>query len=121
MVKQGYPSVDKNDHYAILYLLNKGLQWNPKVEGKQNFVTLRAKYAFHVQDYVDIVGFTPPNLPCDQQGINYLAKSLNTNLTVNVKEHLVKHALRYVNLRLRKFFSVSDVLTRFLTFLVVKN
>ena len=103
LLKTSFPIVTKNDYYAILYLLNKGSLWNPKDVGKQNFATLKVTYATHVQDYVDLVGFTRPNLRCEQQGINYLSKSLNANLTVNVKEHLIKNVLRYVNLRLGKF------------------
>ena len=125
LLNTSFPIVSKNDYYAILYLLNKGSLWNPKDVGKQNFATLKTTYETHVQDYVELVGFTRPNIRCEQQGINYLSKSLNTNLTVNVKEHFVKNVLRYVNLRLGEFvllivYRHSDMICDILTLFCLK-
>jgi len=95
-----YPLITKDHFYAILYLLNKLDAWNPKATGKQDFAALRRDLLPYIRSYVRLVGFTPPRLPCDQQPIHYMTRSLNTNLTVNVSEHFMTMLLRYINLRL---------------------
>lgn len=84
---------------AILYLLNKGRDWNPQNPEK---IAIRRLLLDHVEEYRQLLGLELIALPHDQQSINFLAKSIFTNIEVNIKEHYMQMFLRYINLRLGK-------------------
>ncbi|KNC96294.1 uncharacterized protein SPPG_08446 [Spizellomyces punctatus DAOM BR117] len=92
-----FPTVNEDTIEAILYLLNKGEAWQPRMDAKK---AIRGCLLPYVQWYCQIVGFFHPNLRGEQQSINYLTASMMTNLKVNVQEHFMMMLLRYINLRL---------------------
>lgn len=92
------PVVTLETYEAILYLLNKGNSWRPRDQEKRGFKELLSPI---INDYCQITGYERPQLQFDQQGINYLATSLTTNLEENVKQHFVQQIRKYVNIVLQ--------------------
>lgn len=81
-----YPVITRTHVEAILYLVNKGLHWTPRSEERQ---LIRNNLCPYVQSYMDIVQMQHVNLDNDCATVEYLSKSIITNLETNVKCHFV--------------------------------
>ena len=77
----------------ILYLLNNN--YEPESDDKKERVD---EMRFTVERYKKLVStFQQPKITCFQQINTYLSRTMSTNALVNVQEHFVKMARRYID------------------------
>jgi len=83
---------------AILHLLNKGDNWNPRSNVMK---TWKSRLSLATEFYCLAEAYQHPQLMYMQCAFQHLSTSLFTNLKVNVQEHFVQMLLRYCNFRFR--------------------
>ena len=82
---------------GILYLLNKGGTWRPRNVSK---LAIKERFWPTVQTYQRLSEVDPVGLK--QQSIDYLAKSILINVTVNISVNFVQMMFRYINMTAKK-------------------